>query len=190
MNTMKDLVMNREHMRSLFVVLLISLSLHAESLSNQLKHLNIRQQIILTEAYDYGEPSGYGYTMAAIAWQESFFGKFTLNLSDPSCGIMHIMPKYLVKKIDLIDTPWNQSRLCERLIADRDFSYAAALLTLKYWENYWTLKGSPRIWSHTVASYNAGFSYSNGKSYKNAIYRKIKALKSYKGLNYARQNCK
>ena len=116
------------------------------------------------------------YTMTAIVWQESQFGKYQLNLDDPSCGVFHIMPKYLIKRTSLKDTSWNRSRLCERLINDYDFSFAAALLELKYWQNYWRSKHVKMVWSHMVGSYNGG--YIPNWQYVEEIKNKIRLLKT------------
>jgi len=156
------------------ISLLIALSLQASSihsLVNELHNLSYSQKVTLAKTFLKAKPFDYQYTMTAIAWQESKFGKFKINLMDPSCGIFHIMPRYLS------DSKWKQSRICERLILDYDFSFSTALQQIKYWENYWKSKRVQKVWSHTVMSYNAG--YGTSKKYLNEIKKKIRALKIF-----------
>lgn len=152
-------------------------TLKIRKLVRELQHLNPNQKKVLQKTFLKGTSFDYEYTLTAIAWQESNFNKYTINLNDPSCGVFHIMPKYLIQHIDMEDTSWNQSRLCERLIKDYDFSFSAALFYLKYWENYWKAKKVSKVWSHTVGSYNGGFH--PNKKYIKEIRWKIRALKIY-----------
>ena len=161
-------------MKLLLLSILTSI-LFSDSIKNmkyELEHLSPAQLYIMNEIFKKAEPFDYGYTMVAIAWQESHFGKYQINLSDPSCGIFHVMPKYISK------SKWGQSRICERLISDFDFSFTQSLEKLKYFENYHKSKGHSKIWSRTVQSYNAGFNSNKGIKYLNDIKTKIKLLKN------------
>ncbi len=163
------------------LIVLLATPMYANYLDQQLKHLSNKQRIVMSKVFIKAKKFNLEYTMTAIAWNESDFNKFQLNLSDPSCGLFHIMPSSLVKRTNLKDNSWNRSRLCERLMEDNDFSFSAALLELKYWQNYWKSRGVSRIWSHTVSSYNGGFT--GNAIYLNKIKAKIKALKKYfKGI--------
>lgn len=125
----------------------------------------------------YGSQVDLGLTLTAIAEIESTYGKYTLNLDDPSCGVFHVMPKSLIHRVDMKNTGWNRSRLCERLITDIDFSASAAILELKYWQNYWESKNVKRVWSHMVASYNGGFKATLSSPYLLKVRNVIKKLK-------------
>lgn len=48
---------------------------------------------VINNAYSYGLPYDYGYTLAAIAIKESFLGNRVLryNPNDPSTGVTHIL---------------------------------------------------------------------------------------------------
>ena len=155
-------------MRSLLIILALSMSLMAWSSSQ----LEVQKYV-----FNSGKAVNYEYTLTAIAEIESQYGKYMVNLADPSCGILHIMPKSLIKRTELNDNSWNHSRLCERLIIDKEFSISAAILELKYWENYWTSKGVQRIWSHTVASYNGGFKADPNGAYIKKVRKVIRNLK-------------
>ena len=160
-----------------YLFLLLPIFVYANSSLNSLvKHLNNLswdQSQVLAKTKHKGDEFDYGLTLSAIAWQESNFGKWKINLMDPSCGVFHIMPKFM-------DTSkWRQSRLCERLISDYDFSFSTALQQLKYWENYWRSKHVSRVWSHTVCSYNSGFRFNSNSQYLHDIKIRIRALKIY-----------
>jgi len=158
-------------MRKLLIFLLIIAGIQANSLEKELQNLSYKQKQVLIKTLYKGKEFNYGWTLAAIAWQESKFGKYLINLQDPSCGVFHVMPKYIS------DNKWKQSRICERLIKDFDFSFSQALAKLKYWENYHKSKKHYPVWKHTIMSYNGGFK-GNDKYYK-TIVLKIKALKHY-----------
>jgi hypothetical protein len=119
--------------------------------------------------------------MAAIAWQESKFGKWMINLSDPSCGVFHNLLKSVAKREGKSVSKFSQARICEQLIEDFDFSFSQSLAELEYWKNYWKSKGykNNELWRRTVMSYNAGFNYKNGKTYLDNIIKKIRILKKY-----------
>lgn len=144
--------------------------------------LDTSQQTVKNYVFQKGKQFNLEYTLTAIAWEESQYGKYKINLKDPSCGIFQIMPKYLINRTELEDTHWNHSRLCERLIIDNDFSISAAILELKYWENYWKSKGVDRVWSRMVASYNGGFNANLDSEYLSKIKHKINLLKKDKSL--------
>ena len=157
----------------LILFILISLALHA----NPLDKLDINQQIIMSKVFEKGKQFDLEFSLTAIVWQESQFGKYKIDLNDPSCGIFHIMPRSLIHRVDMDNNSWNRSRLCERLISDDDFSFSAALLELKYWQNYWKSKHVKRVWSHMISSYNGG--YKGNKQYLKEIKQKIEMLKEY-----------
>jgi len=158
-------------MKKFLSILLILSGLFANSLDNELKSLTPKQRYVMHYVFYKTKQFNLGYTMTAIAWQESKFGKYPINIHDPSCGIFHIMPKYQT------DNRWKQSRMCERLIADKDFSIATALSVFKYWYNYWRSKGYSKklSWKKAIMSYNGGVK--GNKKYYQQIVRKIKALR-------------
>lgn len=151
----------------------------ADKLRKELNELTIEQYKVLLTTFAKGRAFNYEYTMTAIAWQESTFGKYMMNLSDPSFGVFHNLITSVINRTDTNDSPWNRSRVAERLIMDYDFSFSQSLGELKYWENYWTSKKVPRVWSHTIRSYNAGYKHTNGKAYLRMIKLRIKILKEY-----------
>ncbi len=164
-------------LKKLVIILAIVVSVQARetvsTLLNELHHLTWQQTQILAKTKYKGDEFNLGYSLCAIAWKESDFGKWKINLMDPSCGIFHAMPKFMT------DNKWNQSRLCERLITDYDFSFSTALQQLKYWENYWRSKHVHRVWSHTICSYNTGYRFNPESSYLQSIKLRVRALQLY-----------
>ncbi len=150
-----------------------------EGLVKELYKLNIQQLEILSKTFQYGKNFDREYTLTAIVWQESKFGKYKMNLNDPSCGIAHAFLPSVADRIGLKRNFWNYSRLCENLIEDIDFALYHSYRELMFWTEYWKNKGVKNIWSHSVASYNAGSNYQKGQRYLNDIKKKIKALKIF-----------
>jgi len=171
-------------MRFIFIfisVLLFSLKLNAVDLNDindlvqELESLNNKQQEVLVKTFIKAKDYSLGYTMSAICWQESKFGKYLVNLSDPSFGPFHNYIKSVQKRH--LTNEWNTDRLVERLLFDYDFAFNESLTELQFWQIvYMNLKGSS---SNTVASYNAGYNHENGKRYLQNIRNKIRALRIY-----------
>lgn len=136
----------------------------------------------LIYAYTFGAPKGMGYTMAAIAWQESCAGAYMLNFSDPSAGLYHAhIPVVLKYYSSYNDTPFTRNVMGQLLIDDRKFASQVALDSLMYWHGYH--KGNHK---NIIKSYNKGFRWQKerasnklAESYYLNIRKKIRALESY-----------
>jgi len=168
-------------MKKLISTLLLIVNLQASKinqLADYLKyHLTPEQKIILHKTFNKAKDFDLQYTMTAIAWQESQFGKYLINLSDPSFGVFHNHINSVARR-HRITTKWGKSRLAEKLIQDFDFSFAEALAELKYWQNY---HSQYRNWSKMVSSYNAGYKWNSksAKKYLKSIRLRVRALKKY-----------
>ena len=133
-------------------------------------------------AYNFGAPHGMGYTLAAIAWQESCAGVYMMNFSDPSAGLYHAhIPVVLKYYSKYEDNAFTRNVMGQMLIDNRLFASQIALDTLLYWQKYH--KGNHK---NTIKSYNKGFEWQKDKenntlaeSYYNNITKKIRALESY-----------
>ena len=133
-------------------------------------------------AYNFGAPKGMGYTMAAIAWQESCAGAYMMNFSDPSAGLYHAhIPVVLKYYSSYSDTPFTRNVMGQLLIDDRRFASQVALDSLMYWHKYH--KGNHK---NIIKSYNKGFKWEKDRasnklaeSYYLSIGKKIGALESY-----------
>lgn len=136
----------------------------------------------LIYAYTFGAPKGMGYTMAAIAWQESCAGAYMINFSDPSAGLYHAhIPVVLKYYSSYSDTPFTRNVMGQLLIDDRRFASQVALDSLMYWHGYH--KGNHK---NIIKSYNKGFRWQKDRasnklaeSYYLNIRKKIRALESY-----------
>jgi len=160
----------------ILILLSLSLSLYASSLK-ELNNLTKEQYNNLIWVYKQGKKYDLELTLTAIAWQESKFGKYPINLSDPSGGLFHNLLGSVCCRLSLTSDQWNQSRVLERLINDKEFALQQAVAELHYWESYWKVRRSTRIWSYMVMSYNGG--HRGSKKYLKEIKRKVRILKIF-----------
>lgn len=166
-------------------MLLLSLVLslgHAErNYLKELHNLDHDQYKVLIDSLSYGKSYDLGYTLAAIAWKESHFGKYKVNQSDGeygSYGVYHILLDTALRRENIKDTGYiNRHTLKLKLITDNSVNAAHALTELNYWKKYH--KGS---YKKMVASYNAGWKSTKsnyGYRYYKDISKRVKVLKSY-----------
>lgn len=148
----------------------------------ELEELTTEQKEVLYIAYSTGAEEGYGLTLAAIAWKESQFGKYMLNVTDGkygSYGPYHVLLDYSLKR-HKITTKWGKSRLAEKLLYDIEFSSKEALDVITYYHNRFKKKDNP--WRWAVAAYNIGTKALNtdtGKEYSRDIALRVITLKEY-----------
>lgn len=147
----------------------------------QPKDFNRNQKQVILKAFKYGAKSGFGYTMAAIAWKESCAGEYRVNFADPSAGIYHAHIPGLLKKHKQKDTNFMHNMVGELLMRDDDFASATALEELNYWHK--VRKGN---WYEVIKSYNKGFSWEKDKErdkmaqeYAKDVQKRVKILQTY-----------
>lgn len=173
-------------MRKLLVVLVLLTSYLVASTEieyyTELTQLSKKQKMVMYESYLYGLDHDLGYTLAAIAWKESKFGLWPINVSDGkhgSFGPFHVLLESSSVRNGAV-TDWDKSRLAEKLVLDFQFAANEAISELLYWQRRWENKDMN--WSRTVASYNAGKASINsdrGLAYSKDILLRIKILKKY-----------
>lgn len=158
------------------------------SLYRQLTRLNEQQLKIMLYSYKAGLPHDLGYALAAIAWKESKFGMYMMNISDGemgSYGVYHILMDTAAAR-NKLKTSWDRSRFAERLIFELDLSADEAIAELTYWKRFFKRAASP--WKAMFAGYNAGHKGLKsiaGKAYADDAVLRVKALQKYfraKGL--------
>lgn len=143
---------------------------------------NNRQKQIILYAYNYGAKKGLGYTMAAIAWQESCAGEYMVNFSDPSAGVYHAHIPGVIKKYSTYkDSSFLRNLVGELLMRDIEFASKVALENLLFWQ-----KNRRGNYKKIIKSYNKGFSWEKNKtndrlaeSYYQDIRLKVLKLKNY-----------
>lgn len=161
-------------MKKILLLILLLPFLHC-GLLQELEGINEKQKEILINSLKYGKEYDLSLTLAAIAWQESGFGKRVKNSKDGKYG------SFCTYQI-LVQTAAKRNNLDIKLVKDKllnDFEFCKnnAIEELLYWKNRW--KGDyPKM----IASYNAGYkslNNPNGMKYYRAIAYKVLALDKY-----------
>lgn len=168
--------------RKLILCLLLCISSsYADKMYDQyvrdFNKLDSNQLFVLKEIYKRAQPYGLVYSALAIAWQESNFGKWSVNLQDPSCGpfqqsVFHYMRKYKLKITD-----FNINKVCSELIFNIDLSVATFIAEIESWELVHRKRWNK--WDYIYRSYNAGNNWNSetAKIYSQKIRTRIKVLK-------------
>jgi hypothetical protein len=144
---------------------------------DELGSITPEQYLNLEFSFVQGYPHDFGFTMAAIAWQESKGGIWNLNLQDPSAGMYHTSLKTAVARLEMKDTPFRRNMLAQRLIDDKEFAAAMAIKELQFWYEY-----HHGNWMKIYSSYNAGFG--SNTAYANDIRQTIRTLQKCKFDTY------
>jgi len=142
----------------LFLLVSLVAAQTASSLEEEFNAFSLEQRAILQRAYDVGKPFNLGYTMAALAWQESRCGKYVLNLQDPSAGVFQnniksVMARHMQKDPTIKDTDFQRNLMAQRLFNSFELSAAEALAELEFWI---TVRGEGN-WFAIWQSYNGGY---------------------------------
>lgn len=152
---------------------------YEEKFERDFLKLDDSQKRMIHEIYNRSKPYDLVYSTLAIAWQESNFGKWNVNLSDPSCGPFHQLVPLFIRKHKLENTQFMQNKVCGELINNLDLSVSTVISELEAWKvvhkNRWN------AWEYVFRSYNAGFNYDSpkAKKYAKMIKARIKVLKKY-----------
>lgn len=133
---------------------------------------NMEQLELIQASYDAGKKHDYGWTLAAMAWQESSAGVKPLNWNDPSFGPFHANIKSVSNRFGA-KNQHEEFFLAQELMYNFNFAVEAAVAELDYWKKI--RKGN---WRKMVMSYNAGGNMSAGQAHLNKIITKIQFLKS------------
>lgn len=155
-------------------------SVSAHSYCKSVMDLSETQRETLVQAYEYGEPYGYGYSLAAIAWKESMAGVYKINYSDPSFGVFHNLLTTVARR-EGVTSGFVKNQLAQRLVDDFEYSASHAIAELNTWRRYH--KGDIYL---TWASYNAGTYYKAGIGYADNIKSKVQTLQRCMSGEFAR----
>ena len=154
-----------------------------DPLEVELEKLTEEQYQVMLGIMHYGDEYELGMTLAAIAWKESGFGKFNMNLGDGeygSFGPFHIRLDYAAKRHNKT-SDWSRSRLAERLLYDLEFATKEAANVLK------SFKNKKCNYSCSLARYNGGYTaHKNSKAldYAKDVKKRVKAIEKYVSRNY------
>lgn len=149
--------------------------------TSKLDNMTQNQKEVLVQAYKFGEQYDFGYTMAAIAWQESCAGEHKVNLQDPSAGVFHTyIPGVFARHPNLKRNGFTENIIAGMLIKDDYLSASETIHELKYWR-----KRHKNDWSKIVKSYNKGNSWlrddearRKAEKYHSGIVAKVRQLKN------------
>lgn len=147
-----------------------------------LKDFSPEQKEVLLKSYLAGAEHGFGYTLAAIAWQESCAGVYKMNFQDPSAGIYHAYIPGVIKRYkNLKQNGFTQNLVGAMLVSNDTFAQKIAISDLKFWH-----KEHKGDWKKIIKSYNKGYSwqkndYANtqAENYYKSIAQKVKELEAY-----------
>lgn len=153
----------------------------------ELQELDVAQINVMSISYFTGKQEDLGYTLAAIAWKESSFGRYTINFEDGKYGSFgpHQIHLYLhVKALGLTST-WEVSREAEKLINNIEYSSSVALKHLLYWKN--RSNNKENTYRNMLASYNggnAGLKNKAAKEYAEDVALRVKVLEHFAKKGY------
>lgn len=129
------------------------------------------QEWLLHAAYEMGKPHDWGYTLAAIVWQESFVGETIdlINSSDGefgSYGPAHVQATTAADLDGLEQTPENWQAMADMLLSD-------PIVGIHYGLRY-LLRHSDRSYIGTIEKYNG--TGERAMIYGQTVYQKVQAL--------------
>lgn len=159
---------------ALSALLFASTQAYAFNVEQCTKTFSDDQLRVLKDAYFAGADREYGYTLAAIAWQESSAGKNLVNPAGPAYGVFQNLSSTVHRRLAQNGINMSRSRVSAKLVTDFGFAAEMAMGELDYWKG----RHNGR-WERMVASYYAGnnWRYSDGQGYLSIIRNKVKFLK-------------
>ena len=129
------------------ITFMVWLMVSAGVQSEQCRDYTPEQQNLSQQAYSYGLPYDYGYTLAAIVVKESFVANRVIryNAADPSTGITHIQFETL-KHLSGFNH-WDALSLAEELITNDLLAFEYAVKKLEsvngtFWQKWKRYNGN------------------------------------------------
>ena len=148
-------------MKKVILSLLIAGSLFGQTVKETWHDLSVEQRDTVYEAYAFGEPYGFGHTLAAIVLVESDAGLYRISTDQRDFGVTGINIKWYLKDKGIKSNLYSRSKWSSRLVRNDVMCYTHSIKVLKqFYSKYGTYKGA-------VSGYN------NGSSYNPAYYGKI-----------------
>lgn len=170
-------------MKKLLLIGIIPITLLSNSLTKQYEkeflNLDPYQIEMAKFIFNHAKKDELSWSAAAIAWQESQFGRWQINVNSPNswdCGVFQNNTKSVARHNDIDYNRYNKKEICTDLITSFSYSYLSFAQEIKYWENVHNGNWN-KIWS----SYNGG--WKGNKTYSKMIASRIQVLKRHlKGI--------
>jgi len=166
-------------MRKILILGVLAVSLFGQDLHKKYikewKNLKPYQKDIAKMIYNHAKKDDLAWTATAIAWQESQFGRWQINVNSRNswdCGIFQNNTKSVAKHNDIPHNRYNKKEICTDLITNFRYAYLNFAKEITFWER--VHKGR---WSSVWSSYNGGWKGSS--KYSNQIANRIKVLKKF-----------
>lgn len=134
--------------------------------------VNRRQALTIHHAIIAGDEYDLGYSLAAISGVESEYGKYLLNLADPSFGPFAIHIKTASKRRNINPQSFTANLLAHELITNPELGAELAIEELLFWQS---IHGPDPKKIH--ASYNAGHNYVHGAKYADMVMDEMKLIR-------------
>jgi len=173
--------------RLILVLALLVTLVQADELDDrfdgELKKLSYLQIEVLHDSLRKGSPFNLSWSMTAIAWEESNFGKNRVGRTTPDYGVYQINLKTFKDRYADVIKRHNSSdaEIIEMLKYNDELNFSASLTEIQYWLHVY--KGDHyKAW----ASYNGG--WKGSKRYANIIQKRIKALKKFMAKHHKENN--
>lgn len=141
------------------------------------EYLNLKpyQKEMAKFIYKHAERDNLSWSATAIAWQESQFGRWQINVNSKNswdCGVFQNNTKSVANHNDINYNSYNKKEICTDLITSFSYSYLNFAKEISYWEH--VHKGN---WKKVWSSYNGG--WKGNKQYAKNIATRIQVLKKY-----------
>lgn len=157
-----------------FAIADLSASQTDVELYGELENLKKSERIVLVKTLKRAEAFDMQWTMTAIAWRESHFGRNLVGRTTPDYGVFQINIVSFKRRYaeHLKVFPLSDESIIEILKNDYNLGFVAALAELEYWKS---VRGDN--WFEIWASYNGG--HKMYKPYAKMIKQRIKVLKKF-----------
>jgi len=160
-------------------LLLVSMSAHSEDLVEKYNKewANLKPYQIETakQIFKHAKKDDLQWSATAIAWQESQFGRWQINMNTPTswdCGVFQNNTKSVAKHHDIPYSVYSQKEICTDLITSFNYAYLNFAKEIAFWER--VHKGD---WRKVWSSYNGG--WAGNPEYAKIIALRIRVLKRY-----------
>ena len=154
-------------------LLLLAINLLADqSLKQQWRDLSPQQRSLAYSTYRIGSMQNVGLTLTAIAWEESYFGKYQISVKSQDYGIWQANIKWFLANKGKEDNLYNRNYFATKLVTSEHFARQYAIEQILMWHSR---KGN---WYKVWVAYNSGTTgTTKGKQYADRILKKVKFLK-------------